>query len=77
MRRDLANKSTEFPQLGGGPQENGECLKFAQQVGLLYKLDVIYLKSISNDVSNPSAEKIMQVDMYQKSMYMYIMYIRV
>lgn len=66
MRRDLANKNTEFPQLEGGPQENGECLKFAQQVGLLYKLDVIYLKSISNDVSNPSAEEISLVNMYQQ-----------
>ena len=66
MRRDLANKNTEFPQLEGGPQENGECLKFAQQVGLLYKLDVIYLKSISNEVSNPSAEKSMLVAFTKK-----------
>ena len=33
------------------------CLKF-EQVALLYKLDVIYSKSIFNDVSVPSAEKI-------------------
>ena len=45
---------------------SGECLKFVQ-VALLYKLDVIYSKSISNDVSVPSAEKITLVDMYQES----------
>ena len=36
---------------------SGECLKFVQ-TALLYKLDVIYLKSIYNEVSVPSAEKI-------------------
>ena len=46
----------------------GECLKFLQ-VALLYKLDIIYSKSISNDVSVPSAEKITLVGMYQKSRY--------
>ena len=46
----------------------GESLKFTQ-VPLLYKLDVIYLKSISNDVSVPSAEKITLVDVYRKSRY--------
>ena len=45
-----------------------ECLKFVQ-VALLYKLDAIYLKSIFNDVSVPSTEKIMFVDMYRKSRY--------
>ena len=39
------------------------------QIALLYKLDVIYLKSISNEVSVPSAEKIKLVDIYQKSRY--------
>ena len=47
---------------------SGECLKFAQ-VALLFKLDVIYSKSMSNDVSVPSAEKIMLVDMYRESRY--------
>ena len=45
-----------------------ECLKFVQ-VALLYKLDAIYSKSIFNDVSVPSTEKIMFVDMYRKSRY--------
>ena len=43
----------------------GECFKFVQVV-LLYKLDVTYLKYISYEVSVPSADKIMLVDMYQK-----------
>ena len=47
---------------------SGECLKFVQ-IALLYKLDVIYSKSISNDVSVPSAKKITLVDMYQESRY--------
>ena len=47
---------------------SGECLKFVQ-IALLYKLDVIYPKSISNDVSIPSAEKITLVDMYPESRY--------
>ena len=47
---------------------SGECLKFVP-VALLHKLDVIYSKSISNDVSVPSAEKITLVDMYQESRY--------
>ena len=40
---------------------SGECLKFVQ-VALLYKLDVIYSKFISNDVSVPSAENIEKAD---------------
>ena len=44
---------------------SGECLKFVQVV-LLYKLDVIYSKAISNEVSDPYAEKIMLADVYQK-----------
>ena len=47
---------------------SGEYLKFVQ-IPLLYKLDVIYSKSISNDVSVPSAEKIKLVHMYQKRRY--------
>ena len=47
---------------------SGECLKFVQ-TALLYKLDVIYLKSIYNEVSVPSDEKITLVYMYQKSSY--------
>ena len=49
---------------------SGECLKFAQ-VAFLYKLDVVYLKSIFNDVSIPSAEKITLVDMYRKRIFDY------
>ena len=65
-RRD---KNTEFSQLVSVMRlSSGECLKFVQ-VALLYKLDVIYLKSISSDVSVASAEKITLVDMYQKSRY--------
>ena len=42
-------------------------MKFVQ-VALLYELDVRYVsKSVSNDVSVLSAEKIKFVDMYQKS----------
>ena len=40
-------------------------MKFVQVV-LLYKLDVIYSKAISNEVSDPYAEKIMLADVYQK-----------
>ena len=46
----------------------GECLKFVQ-IALLYKLDVVYLISISIKVSVPSAEKMTLVDVYQKSRY--------
>ena len=38
-------------------------------IALLYKVDVIYLNSISNEVSVPSAKKITLVNMYQKSRY--------
>ena len=69
VRRDCANKNAEFSQLVSAMRLfSGESLKFAQ-VALLYKLDIIYLKSISNDVSIPSAEKITLVDMYRKSRY--------
>ena len=69
MRRDSAIKNAEFSQLVSAMRlSSGESLKFTQ-VPLLYKLDVIYLKSISNDVSVPSAEKITLVDMYRKSRY--------
>ena len=48
---------------------SGDCLKFVQ-VALLYKLDVIYSKSISNDVvSVPSTGKITLMDMYRESRY--------
>ena len=61
--------NAEFSQLVSAMRlSSGECLKFVQ-VALLYKLDVIYSKSISNDVSVPSAEKITLVDMYQESRY--------
>ena len=56
VRREFANKNAKF---------SGERLKFVQ-IAFLYKLDVIYLKSISNKVSVPSAEKITLLDMYQK-----------
>ena len=69
MRRDLANRNAEFSQLVSAMSlSSGECLKFTQ-VALLYKLGVIYLKSISSDASVPSAEKITLVDMYRKSRY--------
>ena len=47
---------------------SGDCLKFVE-VTLLYKLDFVYLKSMSNEVSDPPAEKITLVDMYKKSKY--------
>ena len=59
----------KFPQLVSAMRlTSGECLIFVQ-FALLYKLDVIYSKSITNDVSVPSAEKITLVDMYRKSRY--------
>ena len=62
-------RNAEFFQLVSAMRLfSGDCLKFAQ-VALLYKLDVMYLKSISNDVSVPSAEKITLVDRYRKSRY--------
>ena len=65
----LVDLSAEFPQLVSAMRiSSGKCLKFVQ-IALLYKLDVIYLKSISNEVSVPSSEKITLVDMYQKSRY--------
>ena len=49
---------SEFPQLVSAMRlSSKECLKFAQ-VPLLNKLDVIYLQSLSNEVSVPSAKKI-------------------
>ena len=59
VRRDFANKNAKFSR---------ERLKFVQ-IAFLYKLEVIYLKSISNKVSVPSAEKITLLDMYQKGRY--------
>ena len=59
VRRDFANKNAKFL---------GECLKFVQ-ITFLYKLGAIYLKSISNKVSVPPAEKITLLDMYQKGRY--------
>ena len=47
---------------------SGECLRFVQ-VALLCKLDVIYSKSIINDISVASADKIALVDMYRKIRY--------
>ena len=46
VRRDFANKNAKF---------SGERLKFVH-IAFLYKLDVIYSKSIPNKVSVPSAE---------------------
>ena len=61
------NKNAEFSQLVSAMRlSSGECLKLAQ-VALLYKLDVIYSKSISNDLSVPSAEKITLVGIYRES----------
>ena len=45
-----------------------ECLKFVE-FKLLCKQDVICLKSISNEVRDPSVEKITLVDIYQKRRY--------
>ena len=45
-----------------------ECLKFVE-FKLLCKSDVICLKYISNEVRDPSVERIMLVDMYQKRRY--------
>ena len=56
--------SAEFPQLVLAMRlSSGKCLKFLQ-IELLYKLDVIYLKSKLNEASVPSV-----VNMYQKSRY--------
>ena len=64
-----ANKNAEFSQLVSAMRlSSGECLKFVQ-FALLYKLDVTYSKSMSSDVSVPSAEKITLVDMYRESRY--------
>ena len=61
--------SAGFRQLVSATRlSSGECLKFVQ-IALLYKLDITYLKCISNEVRVPSAEKITLVDMYQKSRY--------
>ena len=69
VRRNCANKNAAFPQLVLAMRlSSGECLKFTQ-IALLYKLDVKYLKSVSNEVSVPSTEKIALVYMYQKSRY--------
>ena len=58
VRRYWTTKNPEIPQLVSGMRlSSGECLKFSQ-VALLHKLDDMYLKSISNDVSVPSTEKI-------------------
>ena len=65
MRRDWANKNAEFSAMR---LSSGKRLKFVQ-IALLYKLDVIYSKSISSDVSVPAAEKITLVDMYRESKY--------
>ena len=45
-----------------------ECFKFVQVV-LLYKLDIIYLEPVSNEVSDPSVEMIWSVDKYLKCRY--------
>ena len=47
---------------------SGECLKFVQDV-LLYELDVRYLNSRYNEVSDPSYEKITSIYTYQKRRY--------
>ena len=67
--RDWAHKSAEFSQIVSAMRlSSGERLKIAQVV-LLCKLDVICLKSISNEVIVPSAEESMLVEMYQKRRY--------
>ena len=59
VRREWVYKNAEFPQLVSSLRlSSGDCLKFVQ-VALLFKQDVIHLKSISNAGSNQSAEKIM------------------
>ena len=66
VRRDWANKITEFSQLVSAMRLfSGEFLKFVQ-IALLYKLGVIYLKDISSELSVPSTKKITLVYMYQK-----------
>ena len=54
-KRDWANRNAEFYQL---------------QVALIYELDVKYLKSISNEESDPSTEKIKLEDIHQKSRFL-------
>ena len=57
-KRDWANKNAEFAQLVSAMRLSlGECLKFVENVPL------IYLKSVSNEVSDLS-EKITSVEMH-------------